>query len=245
MYCLLDANVTAAYYCQSTTRSSKVVDRMRILIESVRSGETKHFFYIPNFCIAEVFSVFAKHKYSRWNTHVKSLIDLRVYKKIRKQFQDDIHNANLFYHYELSRYHVLAVNLVSPIDHYYRMKRRRKSKTKKKTSSKPVIPSGTFDQLLIGMAVHLVKIHGPGKVVVVTADERLSMLIEKCRANIVRDTRRRLGLDEASAFTGIPFRPDSFPIVINMQKASVKKLKLVFGEWPLSVKPKYSKPYLA
>lgn len=245
MYCLFDANVIAAYYCTKTTRSAKVISRARTIIESVRSKASSHFLYIPNFCIAEVFSVFMKYAYSTWNSHVKSRkLDRRVYGKVRTQFQEDIHNARLFYHYELSRYHVLAVNLVAPVDHHYRMKRRRRASKKKKASTKPVQPSGTLDQLLIAMGVHLVKIHGPNNVVVVTADERLAMVIEKCRSQIKYDVKQKLGLVEASNFTGIPFQPDSFPIVLNLQKASDTQLRNVFGQWPLPIAKKYPKPKL-
>ncbi|KPL01287.1 MAG: hypothetical protein AMJ91_00595 [candidate division Zixibacteria bacterium SM23_73_3] len=239
MYCLFDANVIAAYYCPKTTRSSKVVENARILIESVRSGESRHFFYIPNFCIAEVFSVFMKYAYSSWNKQTKSgRIHGKVHKRLREQFETDIHNAKLFYHYELSRYHVLAINLIAPIDHHYKLTR--KSKTGGAQN-----PAGTFDELIIAMGIQLVKIHGAGNVVVITTDDRLAKVIDKCRGVIPDSIYRRLRLREASEFTGISFRSDSFPLVLNLKKATKTQLKQIFGRWPLSIKKRYKRPYLA
>lgn len=42
------------------------------------------FFYLPNFCVAETFSVFMKHSFGAWNSHVKKkgTIDTRVYKSL-------------------------------------------------------------------------------------------------------------------------------------------------------------------
>src|SRR3989304_10364101 len=117
MYILLDANVTAGYYLKRSINSIKAFERITNIFNSVRSGGTNHFFYIPNFCIAEVFNVFMKHAYSRWNNHLKKkgTIDKRIYEKLVHQFEADIHNGRFLYQYELSRYHILAINLVAPI----------------------------------------------------------------------------------------------------------------------------------
>ncbi len=240
MYCLFDANVIAAYYCSKTTRSTKVVENARILVESVRSGESDYFFYIPNFCIAEVFNVFMKYTFSNWNIHTKSgRINRKIHSSLRKQFREDIHNARLFYHYELSRYHVLAIDLVAPIDHHYKISRERKNKKRKAQN-----PAGTFDHLIIAMGIHLVKIHGSDNVVIVTADDRLAKIVEKCKEHIPVTIQNRLGLKKVSEFIGIPFSPKSFPHVINLKKATKTQLKSLFKEWPLPIKNRYRRPYL-
>lgn len=120
MYILLDANVTAGYYLPHTLEYLKAASRVENLFDSVRSKGSDHFLYLPNFCVAEVFSVFAKHSYGNWNQQVKKKggqIDSRVYESICKQFEKDIHNGKLIYHLELSRYYVLAIDLVAPVDH--------------------------------------------------------------------------------------------------------------------------------
>jgi hypothetical protein len=239
LFCLFDASVIAAYYCPLFTRSPKVTERARILIEAVRSRKRSHFFYIPNFCIAEVFSVFMKYAFSNWNRHLrKGRIDRRVHNSLRDQFQEDIHNARLFYHYELSRYHVLAMNLIAPIDHHYKLSKRKKG-------GGDALPAGTFDHLILAMGIHLVKIHGNDNVIIITSDDRLSKVADKCKKDIPYSVKRRLCLDKASSLTGIDFKPENLPLVINLKTASRTKLKDIFGEWPLPSKKKYKRPYLA
>ena len=78
MYVLLDANVTAGYYLPRSLNSVKAQQRIEILFDSVRSRQADHFFYLPNFCVAEVFSVFMKHSFGTWNKQVKKgTIDTR------------------------------------------------------------------------------------------------------------------------------------------------------------------------
>jgi hypothetical protein len=218
-----------------THKNTNVHTLAASIIESVRSGASNHFLYIPNFCIAEVFSTFAKHAYGHWNKHVTDgTIDGRIHKSLRTQFQSDIHNAALFYHYELSRYHVLAVNLVAPSDHYFKLAR---------GAGKTVSPAGTFDQLIVAMGIHLTKIHGPGNVVLITADNRLAKLVAKCCSPISASARKTLQLDDAEKLVGIPFAPDSFPLVLNLDKAKTTELKATFGQWPLPIAARYKKPY--
>ena len=233
-YCLFDANVLIAYFLSHAHRSAKVHERAATIIESVRSRGSDHFFYIPNFCIAEVFSSFAKHAYGDWNKQVRSgTIDGRIHASVRKQFQADIHNAALFYHYELSRYHVLTVNLVAPVDHYFKLAR---------GNTRKVSPSGAFDQLIAAMGIHLTRIHGADNVVVVTADNRLAKLIRKCRSPISATARKTMKIADAERFVGIPFVADSFPLVLDLATAKDKDLQAVFGEWPLPVASRYTRP---
>ena len=187
-YVLLDANVTAGYYLPRSLNSIKARERIQVILESARSGKLEAFFYLPNFCVAEVFSVFMKHSFGAWNSHVKrkGTIDTRVYKSLVKQFQDDIHNGKFIYHYELSRYHVLGINLVAPIDHYFRFRR---------TKKRRITPMGTFDHLIISMGIHLVKIHGRENVVVLSADDRLIDILQKCCTDIPTATKKKLHLD--------------------------------------------------
>lgn len=235
VFCLLDTSVIVPYFIPRAHKNSEVHVRIAALIESVRSGMTNHFFYIPNFCIAEVFSTFAKYAYGNWNKQVKSgTIHGKIHLSLRKQFQSDIHNADLFYHYELARYHVLAVNLVAPVDHYFKLAR---------GNSKEVKPAGTFDQLIVAMGIHLTKIHGFGNVVVITADNRLAKLIKKCRSNISDSARKVMQLEKAEKLVGIPFQAESFPLVLNFDTAKGKTLSDTFGQWPLPVAERYKRPY--
>jgi len=227
-YLLLDANVTAAYYLPRSTTSNKVRRRIELLFNSVRSGDSKFFLYIPNFCIAEVFSVFAKHAFGKWNPHIRRIgtIDKRIYGSLNNQFAKDIHNARFIYQYELSRYHILGIDLVAPIDHYYQITR---------GSTQRHIPMGTFDHLIIAMGVHLAHIHGHDKVVIVSADERLTKVLARCQSPLSKAITKKLRLDRAYQVTGKRFSPDIFPSYVNLKTASQTDLESAFGVWPLKV----------
>jgi len=226
-YVLLDTNVTAAYYLPRSLASKRAAERIAILFDSVRAGGSTHFFYIPNFCIAETFSVFMKHAFGHWNRQVKKgTIDKRVYNSLVQQFESDIHNGKFLYQYELSRYHVLATNLVAPIDHHYQHTRGRKRQH---------VPMGTFDHLIVAMGVHLVHIHGSDNVVVVSADDRLTRILDLCRRGIPANTVRKLKLEIARRVTGRPFSPDLFPRALNPKSATKAELATVFGTWPLAI----------
>jgi len=169
-----------------------------------------------------------KHSFGAWNAHVKKkgTIDTRVYNSLVAQFQDDIHNGKFIYHYELSRYHVLGMNLVAPVDHYYRIY---------KGSKKTVAPMGTFDHLIISMGVHLAHIHGKDNVVLLSTDDRLTNILKKCCMGLSHETKKKLKLDNAESVTGKRFEPATFPRGINLKNTTKNELEATFGVWPLPV----------
>lgn len=225
MYLLLDANVTAGYYLPRSLRAKKARDRIENIFDSIRSSKREDFLYMPNICIAEVFSVFMKHSFGSWNRQVKGTIDTRVYNSLVQQFQTDIHSGKFIYHLELNRYHILGINLVAPIDHYYKISR----------GKKHVAPMGTFDHLIISMGIHLAHIHGSDNVCVISADDRLTDILAKCKSRIPVDTVRKLKLSIAEEVTGKPFGPDIFPCYLNLKNCTKNELVNVFGNWPLEV----------
>lgn len=241
LYLLLDSNVTAGYYLPRSLGSKRARVRIQNIFDSVRSGQSPHFLYIPNFCVAEVFSVFAKYSFGAWNRHVPSTIDTRVYKSLVEQFRADIHNGRFLYHYELARYHILGIDLVAPVDHYYRF-----SRSKKKGGASPVAtrrkkggvaPMATLDHLIISMGIHLARIHGSDRVGILTADDRLTNILGRCRKGIDRSTIKKLKLDLAAQTTGMAFGPDIFPKFANLKASTNAELRDLFGAWPLPVGP--------
>ena len=235
-YLLLDANVVAGYYLPRSLQSTKARARIEMIFDSVRSKRADFFLYIPNFCIAETFGVFMKHAFGKWNPHVKKAggkIDRRVYERLVSQFQKDIHNGHFINQYELSRYHILGINLVAPIDHHFQISRGRKKQHR---------PMGTFDHLLIAMGVQLAHVHGPENVVLVTADSRVTDVLEKCRSGLRSNVVRRLKLDIAERVTGRPFSPQRYPQYVNLKDGTRADLTAAFGTWPLPVS-KVSKTY--
>ena len=80
----------------------------------------------------------------------------------------------------------LGVDLVAPIDHYFKIQKKGKFST----------PAGTFDHLIVAMSVHLGHIYGVDNVAILSADTRLTQVVEKCRCHI------RLKTVEKSATSG-------------------------------------------
>ena len=228
-YILFDTNVVAAYYLPRSHRSVELRERAKTIFDAKRSGAEQLFFYLPNFCVAEVFSVFMKHGFGTWNKQVKKTIHTKVYDSLVKQFEADIHNASLIYHYELSRYHILGVNLVAPVDHYFQFNRQTLGKKKN------IMPMGTYDHMIISMGIQLTRIHGEDKVAIVSGDDRLTNILGKCRSGLTLETRKKLRLDRCEELTGVPFVPSSFPIGINLKTAKDSDLSQFFGHWPLNV----------
>jgi hypothetical protein len=126
---------------------------------------------------------------------------------------------------ELNRYHVLAVDLVAPIDHYFKIRRTQKFSR----------PSGTFDQLIVAMSIHLAHVHGQNNVAILTADSRLTDLVTKCRTPISTKTVQKLKLARAQSVAGKVFGRDIFPEAIHLGKCSEAILKRTLGAWPLPV----------
>jgi hypothetical protein len=94
---------------------------------------------------------------------------------------------------------------------------------------------GTYDQLLLSMGIHLAHIHGNNNVAVVSADDRLTDILDKCREGLPLKTIRKLRLDIAEEVTGKPFSPTIFPMSLNLKAASNAQLTAVLGSWPLGV----------
>ncbi len=226
-YFLLDANVVAGYYLQRCLRSKVAYKRITDIFDSARSKKSDFFFYLPNFCIAEVFSVFAKYTYGYWNQHVKKgTLDTRVYDSLVRQFQDDIHNGKFINQYELSRYHILNINYVAPVNSYYKISRGKK---------KNIRPMGTLDCLIVAMGIQLVRIHGEEKVVLLSADDRLIDVVSKCKEGLPKETIKKLKLHKAKELTGIAFEPNIFPKYLNLKICSDSRVRGILGSWPLEV----------
>lgn len=232
-FILVDANVVAAYYLPRSLKNKAALEYIDNIFEFIRQNPNDYMIYIPNFCIAEVVSVFIKHTFAKWN--VKETINTKVYNSLINSFQNDIHNAQFMYHLELDRYHVLGINLVAPIDHYFQISRTSKEKRRYN-------PAGTFDQLIISMGVQLAKIHGRENVCILTADYRLAKIVEKCRSNIRATTLEKMKISIAEKVCSVKFSKELFPNYINLGRKKILENEITdfFGSFPLKVKRKKS-----
>jgi len=228
-YMLLDTNVIVGYYIPESL-SEPARTHIHNVLESCRKGaQPEWYLMIPNIVIVEVFSVFAKYCFATWNNFVKRRLpgglDQRRYKTICKRFHDHVHNGRFFHQVELNRYHVLGVDLIAPIDHYFQHFR---GKSRKK-------PMETVDMLILSMGIYFSHQFGKERFMILTADRRMSAICEKARSGIRKNTAKKLGLIEKADELGYGYSSDIFPRVVNLARRGKKYLEEVFGQWPLPV----------
>ncbi len=84
------------------------------------------------------------------------------------------------------------------------------------------------------MGIQLVRIHGQKNVAILSADDRLCAVVDKCRDGIPKATEKKLKLTIAEEVTGRKFGPDTFPRALNLKNATENEMKDVLGAWPLS-----------
>jgi hypothetical protein len=102
-YLLWDASALVPYYVPEGTRSSKVAERVRIIVEAVRNHRTEASCFIPNIVIAEVFATIDKLHYSTWDRGVRRMyggngrsLHGKRHSRARRKLRDHIHNGTLF-----------------------------------------------------------------------------------------------------------------------------------------------------
>lgn len=222
-YVLLDACVAAAHFAPQTTHSVNLKNRSRILL-SGSAPDTEVRFLIPNFCIAEVFSVFEKYRWGKtWNKHVKAALTPAKFVSARKAFGAAIHNGNSILQVELDRYHILCVDLISPVNNAYKIKRDRYKKEN-------VTPAKAYDMQLVAMGIWLQHQYGPDSITVVTGDERLAAVVERAKsANLGHPIKQHL--DAAAKALSLSYSPALYPTVINLTQAGKSALVARFANW--------------
>ena len=198
-FVLLDANIIAGYYLPNSLSPIPARSPIKNIIDSVRNGASPDLFlYIPNFCIPEVLAVFAKYVFATWDSQVKKRFPKKLkktdYDELIKRFLDDLKNGSILNEVHLSSHHILATNLISRVDanyEYYRNRHNVKVRRHKKMMS-------AADHSIIGMGIHLSRIHGKDNFGILTADHRLADIL--IRATSVRlNTANKLGLLETAS----------------------------------------------
>lgn len=157
--------------------------------------------FIPNFCIAEVFNTFAKLRYR------ENILGDSEYDTLKEIFRDHIRHATLFYEYPLHIYHIYNVDYISPLEHQLDI-----GKEKEQFLS-------SFDILIIGMGIELVKKYGEENFRIITCDNRLSKICKHLR---------KLG-EEAKKKYQIP-NNIIYPQAINLLDCKIQQLPSVKGQ---------------
>jgi len=230
-YVLLDACVPAAHYAPTSATSSTLKARATALV----TGRSDHFdmqMLIPNFCIAEVFAVFEKYRWGHtWNKHVKKANTLSpaAFTKARTEFSGAIHNGAKIIQVELDRYHVLSVDLISPINNAYKISRIRGG-DRAKERAKNMRPASTYDMLIAAMGIWLVKLHGRDNVTIVTGDRRLSDVTYRAQSP-KRSKPMKDHLSQVAQRLGLAYGPDLYPEAIDLAHATKAELRGRFPRW--------------
>ncbi len=223
-YVLLDACVAAAHFAPKTTNSANLRSRATALLSGSAPGIEIRFL-IPNFCIAEVFAVFEKYRWGKtWNKHVKVALTPAEFAASRTAFGAAIHNGASILQVELDRYHILCVDLISPVNNAYKIKRDRSKKKKN------VTPAKAYDMLLVAMGIWLQHQYGADSLTVVTGDERLAAVVERAKsAKLGQPIRQHL--NTAASSLGLTYSSSLYPTVINLTQAKKTELTSRFPGW--------------
>lgn len=182
---------------------------------------------VANFCIAEVFSVFEKYRWgSGWNPHLKKLktkLTPTEFDQSRLDFRNAIHNGAKVVQVELNRYHVLCMDLVSTINHAYRIRRDYKKK-------QYIVPANTYDMLLMAMAIWLRHVHGGENFTLVTGDDRICAVVGRAKSiKLNKDIQSHLSTIATSL--GLTYSPDLYPDVLNLKSCTQTALRSRFSWW--------------
>jgi hypothetical protein len=189
-------------------------------------------FLIPNFCIAEVFAVFEKYRWGRtWNKQVKPshVLSKKEFKKARKEFAAAIHNGSKILQVMLDRYHVLCVDLISPINNAYKINRVRGGKPAR-DRAKNTTPASTYDMLVAAVAIWCAKQYGSAEFTLVTGDERLSDVIYRAKSG-KRSKAMKAHLSVVAQTLGLNYGPELYPEVIDLAHSTKSELRARFPGW--------------
>jgi hypothetical protein len=187
---------------------------------------------IPNFCVGEVFAVFAKYHLAKWDPRIKRIVPRGIskpkYNKIREQFRNDLHNGMLLQEVDLDRTHMKATDLITPVDANFEFYR---ATTNARKSYKRMMSAA--DHSIIGMGIQLSKTFGKEAFAILTADHRLADILTRA-SSVNRNTAQKLGLIQTAEELGLDYGPSLYPHVMNLVKARKRELSDFFGVWPLS-----------
>ncbi|MEX2274912.1 MAG: hypothetical protein WEA10_05035 [Actinomycetota bacterium] len=222
-FLLLDANAVVDYFLPDPAKQRRA-DRTRTIVEAVRNRAVDEtVLLVPNVCIPEVFGVFAKHTLGgSWNPGSMKL-DRRRHETVRRNFRKYLRHGTVFHQYELDRYHVLATDLITPVDNWYQIRRGKQARRQ---------TMGGIDRLVIAMGIVLARLNGHPNVAIITSDLRMVKSVERAR-RLPPSTAKKLRLPERAEELGYRWRPEVYPNVIDLQRAPNRTLEDFFGRWPI------------
>lgn len=230
-FVLIDTSTILGYYVPEASTNLESAQRARTLLEAVRHHRVDVHLIIPNIVVAEVFCQLARLCYSAWDKTVNRkfggkgrTLDTRRYKSACARFRRDIHNGALLYQEELNRYHILALDIIAPIDKYKKLYRKGNVRS-----------MGTSDLLIGGMALHLSRVHGKENFALISNDRRMAAIFSKAGPKLNPVTAVNLGVTAKCKELGFgPLCGDIYPQVLDFARCPESTLEAFFGHWPLA-----------
>ncbi len=185
IYYLIDASVAAEFYRPPASLKPEHLELQERIVAQKYSKNA--LLYIPAFCIPEVFNTFAKW----WIRQESVFASQEQYEKTCKLFGVHIHDRELFYSYDLTRYHNLRCHSIFPVEHRFKTefdvtglpKTAKAGELDKKLKELDQYDHvgkhylSAFDILIIAMGMELEMLLGK-KVHLLTNDERLAKICQ-------------------------------------------------------------------
>ncbi|MDR3244695.1 MAG: hypothetical protein LBT79_08105 [Elusimicrobiota bacterium] len=166
-YYLIDASAFGRYVDTFNPKSQPI---KRNIFSDIIAG---NFYYIPQFCIPEVFNMFAKWRYDTdYNKrHKRKKLNKKEYEYLYKLFISYVHNRVLLYPYDLHRYHNLNCHKIYMVEN-------------NTDRQQPTDRLSAFDILIIAMGIELQKIHGKNNITILSCDKILIRIANKVNVNV-------------------------------------------------------------
>lgn len=225
---LIDACVAAAHFAPKTTQSANLRTRASRLLTG-HAADYQVRLTIPDFCIAEVFAVFEKYRWGRtWNKQVKAknCLTPSEFQTAREDFRGAIHNGARILQQPLSRYHILAVDLIAPVNNAYQIQRRRGKKAKNLNAR----PASTYDMLVVAMGIWMQRQMGADSFTVITGDDRIRQVVERAKS-LKLGQPMKAHLSAVAENLGLAHGPDLYPHVLNLTNCSAVALRERLPGW--------------
>jgi len=180
---LLDTCAWVNYY----KGNPKIQALLAHIIE--QKGMNRATLFMPSFCVAEVFNTFAKWRYRGKDIKINE----EEYCGIKTNFRNHIRRGHLISEYPLHIYHIYNTDYVIPFEHQWDIEQDSLS---------------TFDLLIIGMGIELIKHYGDYPIRILTSEKRIAHLTNKMRNDVNKAMKDKFDIPEEIIYPTALYLPD-------------------------------------
>ena len=235
---VVDANVLSAFLYPGSMANAKTRERSRILLGAALAAKWPGLrIYTPGICIAASMCVLDKYRFCTWHGPAKLDASKQMaasdYEASRNLLADAV-QKRVIEQVQYEPGHVLLAGLVSPINHRYQIRRKRRARGDRRVAD-PVTHGGRgLPDCRRGHPIgqpNGQRRRAPG-------DRRPASCRRAWKSSPAQTGRAEsLGLTKAAEQVGLTWSRDLYPRVVSLQRASDQELKIAFGGWPLPTIP--------